>query len=235
MLQKHFLTFYGFDFATLKSKFLKTFTNSFVKCPELFVPYIQISNDIIEFKNGLYIISTDNFFNFDTQSSTRFNTLYNLLRNLKDARIKTSNYCTKKYKYRKNFGLWVKLITKKLIDPEKVIKFLKNFTRVFNRLLMKEKKKQSLVMLLTSSSASVKAALTTQIIRQYLYLKTTSRLKNRQNFILKKNINKEDVKLTQQLGQEFPYFIIFCNKQIVDKNKALNRTFLKNMKQHVTC
>jgi len=61
MVTRHHYTFFDFDFTALKTKFLKQFLEHFIKHPATVGQNIQISYNLMEFNDGIYIISSDTF------------------------------------------------------------------------------------------------------------------------------------------------------------------------------
>jgi hypothetical protein len=101
MVDKHHTTFFKFNFISLRLKYLKKFRENFLKSPASIIQIINISFDIIEFCNGIYFISTDNFVKTTSFFSNVYNTATDVVGILDQKYIKTLNYYPKTYKHKK--------------------------------------------------------------------------------------------------------------------------------------
>jgi len=98
MVKEHPLTFIKFDFDTLKIKFLGQFLGQFLKYPATIGQHIRLSYNIMEFTDGIYIISTDTFISYkDKKLFTASDTVFMLQNKF----IRTVNYYHKTYKHHK--------------------------------------------------------------------------------------------------------------------------------------
>lgn len=217
-------TFFGFDFLNLKVFYLQNFYNKLLKKKIAITKPIEVTFDIIEFFNGYYIMSTNKFLKREKIIGYCKPDVVLFEQKLLNNRIKTIVFIDKNYKKKLVPQTWIKLILKK--NPKiKLYNLLMEFSQYFNSELIIKQKTQLIETLINGPEISLKTTIAISLIIKYYCVKKPN-LINKYIKLDFNKITKRNYNLMQQLYNEIPLLLVYCNK-INKKNLICNKRYSK--------
>lgn len=209
-IQTYPITFFDFDFLNLKVLYLQKFSNKLLQQKIAITKPIQLTFDIIEFLDGFYILSTNKFIkHLNNTAKSELNALL-FQQNLINNRIKTIIFIDNIYKKSTLPITWIKLILKK--KPKiKLSNLLSEFSKYSNYDLIINQKKELIETLVNGHGITLKTTTAISLIIKH-YSSKKHKLINKYNKLDFNKITKKNDHLMQQLYDEIPILVVYCNQ-----------------------
>lgn len=183
LLPVNFIQLKNLDIYTLKIKYLKNLDYYINNPLNTFINKIKISFELLEFKDGIYMISHNLFISK--------NKLKNLLQQIENQQTGTLKYYDSSYKYIKNKKptFWLNQIKKTLKENESLEEFLSYFIAIFYKNINFLGKKR--VLYIYGEPNTKKTTLTAQVLINFYGLENIGLISKNKNFLFESLIDKE--------------------------------------------